>query len=412
MIFFQKAVLGWYAFLLLLSIVASITVAFVDFLPGLFLTAIVYLFFIVGFAGGQPSINGIKKEIKFNLIKFPPKVVIVLAICLVAYTIKYYTGGDIGSVIRGLAAKESLYNNYQAYFQEENLGVFSFQKIPAILSNALIKFFVLYVYIRTISVSGYINWRGVAYVFSVSIIYLTFSIARGTSFELFELLVLCVFSLMMRSHIHGVKISRRTLVFVTLFAFFAVALYSYNISARYGFEEVAICSADQYCLDRGSVLYSLFPFAGDLSFKLSGYFLFGLFYLSQLINVLWDSSVQVIVSSFFPGMISFIGVDSVGLICRRTIDCGAMWIPDLAVIVVNFGFLGAIALIFLLGFVSRNVLGCIKKYGSFSSIIILYFVFLFMLSLPVGNFISVSSSNVLNLSFAIVLFLYKRFKFS
>lgn len=404
----SNAILLWYMFVTVLATVAPVNVSIFSFVPGLIL---LWLFYMVLFTGW--TLNRTTDTISCSshthpFVSIPKPALIMAMVCLVIYSIKYYTGGDINSVITSIMAKESLYNNYQIYFEEENISQLTLQKIPAILSNVFIKLIILYAFIMNIIFSKQIRATELTFLMIICLIYLTFALARGTSFEMFELLVLGVFCLMMRSYLSQSKVNGKTIVSVIALTLLALFLYSYNIAARFNFEDTLTCAAEGYCLDKNTLLYQISPLLADLVFKLSTYFLFGTLYTSHFIQTITASSLMLLAATFLPFGLQIFEMSDLVSVCGKALDCGAMWVPDLVVLIRYIGLTGSILFLLLVGLFVKRMLVTIAASHSFFSIVILYFLFLFLLSLPVGNFISASSSNSISFVVACVARLFHR----
>ena len=198
-------------------------------------------------------------------------------------------------------------------------------------------------------------------------------------------------------------------LFLVLIGLAALLFYSFHISARYSFGEVAKCATNTLCLDNQSLLYYISPPLAELTFKLSAYFTFGIYYTSTLIDYFWFNNF----TNFFMLLIPFASLYDVGLesrfLCGVMLDCGAAWVPDISIYMLKYGFLFILSFVFVLGVFVRRLLLSAFLSGSFLKFGILYFVFLGLVSLPVGNFVTVSSSNWILFVLLVIWFLFKGF---
>jgi hypothetical protein len=99
--------------------------------------------------------------------------------------------------------------------------------------------------------------------------------------------------------------------------------------------------------------------------------------------------------------------------CGVLIDCGAAWKPDFLKAIDTIGILGIFFIVFAIGLFASNLIKQINSNTeplnlNMKTIILLYFIFLFMVSLPIGNFVFASSSNTI---IAVYLFINQLYKF-
>lgn len=298
----SKLIFFWYMFLTLLALCAAITIPLTSLLSGLMLIWIIFIFF---FLGSNLTLHRTSLQ-AFNFIgremAIPLGLVAFGTIYASAYASKFYTGNSVSEVIAIFRSGKSLYNQYQAYFNEQNIALFTVSKIPAVISLFYLKIVALYGFIYTIILNNKIKIKNCFYLIIITGSSLYFSFARGTTFELFELILLLWFCLIMRNYLlYKKRLSKKSkILFVTL-ALCALSVYSFNISARYSFGEVASCATTELCLYEDSILSQFSIILAKLTFKLSGYFTFGLFYTSQFIEEFWLSSL----SQFFSLLIPF-----------------------------------------------------------------------------------------------------------
>ena len=400
----SSLVFYWYLGLTILAAIAPITIPFLDLLGGILLTWVVYLFFFLGchsklFPPGKPEPVPASAPLRAP----PMGVVAIGAVGASLFAAKFYTGKTLSEVFLSLVLKASLYNDYQKYFADQDLGVFSIIKIPAILSMLYLKLAVIYSFIWVIILNKEFRAKNVCWLLVVTLAQLFFSVARGTSFELFEILLLLWFSLFLRKIVYQVKsslINAQKLFFAAVMLLVAM-LYSFNISARYSFGDVAACSTLDLCLDQDSALYQISAPLADFLFKISGYFTFGLFYTSKFMSEFWLSGPGNLLSLFWP----FNSLYRAGLksdfLCGDTVDCGASWVPDAISYILHLGYFNLMLFAFVLGCLARRLRQSVQERPAFVELAALYFIFLGMVSLPVGSFITASSSNIL--SFSIIL---------
>lgn len=394
------AVFLLYLFYTVLIFISGVNTALLDFFYGLLL---MWLFFIVFILGGHVarqklgSVGEVRAYEKSNVFFFCLTGFSVLG---ALYAAEFYTGSSFFEVLKTLSSGQSNYNNYQVYFSEASLGYFSLNKIPAILSLLVTKLSLVYVYAHVFMFGG--RRKDFAIIFcllTVTASYVYFSLARGTSFEIFEIMLLVLFCLSMgggRSVIHFL-FSKKSLILAIL-GFLAISIYSYNVSLRYGSREVDVCMVSAMCADGNTFIYRFSPALGALTAKLSLYFSFGLYYLTWLVESYWLSGFDSFFTLLLPGA-GYLDPDlSPRFLCGKIIDCGASWAPSMEKFFYLFGIPGSFMVVFFVGYLAKKLSSGVEK-KDFFSVALLYFIFLLMISLPVGNFITDSSSNLLSMIF-------------
>ena len=170
-------------------------------------------------------------------------------------------------------------------------------------------------------------------------------------------------------------------------------LFSYYFNIR-GTGNTYVTREIRY--DPNALLSHIAPPLALLSVELAGYFGFGFYFTSVAIMKIWLGSLESFLAGFVPFGFYLIGVESFRQeLCGVLIDCGAAWTPDAVTLLRSFGFTGLLLLCFLLGRFYRYVNS--RKYGDNRTVTEMtnFMVMLQMLSLPVGNFVVVSSSNTL-----------------
>ncbi|MGB8600140.1 MAG: hypothetical protein WCE88_11715, partial [Burkholderiales bacterium] len=124
----------------------------------------------------------------------------------------------------------------------------------------------------------------------------------------------------------------------------------------------------------------------------------------------WMDSCGSFVNYLFP-FSSMSSNDIQTQICDVLLDCGAAWKPDVLKIIQNVGFLGLFFLIFFIGVSCRKLMVLIFRNPDLNQIVLIFYIFLLMISMPIGNFVTASSSNIILLLTALTFFVVKKFKF-
>lgn len=409
----SSLVFKWYLFLTLLAAFAATSFSFLSLMSGLVFAWVVFVLFFLG-ANKTISLSNIqpvKPKLAVDDYKiFPMSLLAVFAVMASMYASDFYTGKSVFEVFAAIALNASLYNEYQRYFVEQGLAAFSIAKIPAILSMIYLKIAVIYSYLCVFVLTRQIKMKNLLWLVVISLASLYFSISRGTSFEFFELLLLFWFSLSMRAFRYQTAnsiISPQRIALVTV-ALLALSLYIYNVSARYSFGEVAECATKELCLDTDSMLFYFSAPIAKLTFKLSAYFTFGIYYTSALINFFGFDEFFNFIQLFLP--FSSIYDDDIthDFLCGNLLDCGAAWVPDVVLYLIKVGFTGVLFGAYVVGRVVRAITAVALASSDPVKYALLYMGFLALVSLPVGNFLTISSANIMTLALVISIYTYRR----
>lgn len=393
-----KALFVVYLFYFLLAFFSPINVQFKEFYFGFVIVFVLWVCYFLGILVCQEVMrlsrnNGlsVNKIVRCrNPFSGMQKVYGLVAVVCAIYATVFYTGlwpRDVA--LYTFSSAISSYNQYQIYFQENNLSALSLIKIPAIIFLFVVKILVLYFLYMAIFFfnvkKGVLFWCNFFAVLG-SLVY--FALARGTSFAFFEMFMICFFFFLLKS---GKSLFRfffsPLFLVVALMALSMLFIYMNNIDSRYVGVQVPECVVEAMCYDSSSFLPS---WLGNIFVKLSSYFSFGIYYLSVFSEV----SFSGLDSFFFPLSILEPGAHSRHL-CFDVIECGAMWSPAIESWILVYGFMGVLVSVFALGFFSFLLFAVFKASTSFVCVGILYMIFLQMVSFPVGHFVGNSSSNVL-----------------
>lgn len=335
-----------------------------------------------------------KSEYRFN--KNLHLALIVIQFILAEYASRYYTGSGLIESLNGLIKGEGNYYKYQEYFAQNELGSFSFSKIPAIASSAVVKGVFLF------CMSSYILAKSDSqkhyFLFFSIIPPLLFSVSRGTFFEVFEV-VLCLiyFSLLKGKKVYkfiNLKGLKRNLSIIFL-AFFLLFLFVLNASQRYADSTLFFsqsCATKDFCFEP----YTGFTLLEYPIYLLSTYFSTGIFFITQYITILFEGEVLPSLVPF--ASTSYTSTDNFTLfkkICTYNIDCGVAWGPELFKWISVFGFL-IFLFVFPVSFyfflkIEKKILNSLNSF----SLPLCYLILLYIISIPVGSFYTVSSSNIL-----------------
>jgi hypothetical protein len=162
--------------------------------------------------------------------------------------------------------------------------------------------------------------------------------------------------------------------------------------------------------DKGAYIYIISKPIALVLYSLYGYFLFGLYFNSTAILNLWITSFSGFISVLIPNGIKKIGIDNnyrefVG----KIIDLGAMWNPDSSVYIDSYGIIFTLIFIFLIGKFSNIIFRKISS--NLAALCLLFFIFYIFVSMPIGNFISSSSANIISIILALICYKFNLLKF-
>ena len=393
-----KKIKLFYLFLFILPIVAPISTPLEYFILAQIFLVLIYLTLAYGYNNKIRKYTNCKKPCNDVPVKNILRFIGLTTPFLAVYAAYYYTGSLPFDVMLNFIIDKSNYQSYQDYFKEQDLQLFSLDKIPAILSLVAIKFtlvaFAIYysnLKLKTI--------KDIIIMIIIIISHIYISLARGTSLELFELLVLFYFiQAPENKNKIFLLIYRRIsiLILVGVFSF----VFIYNIETR---GEIGCVTSDM-CYKEG-VITKLIGESDKILYGLVGYFSFGLFYTHSAAGIILSDITQTL-GSLFPFVLPEIFEEKrlSAVVCSQ-MDCGAAWQPDIITYIYNYGLILTFFGIFYCGkFIAKLHLEYQSDYLIWSKSA-QFMIFLLIISLPFGNIVSSSSSNILSL----ILFLTLRF---
>lgn len=310
------------------------------------------------------------------------------------YAIMFYTGNSLSEVVQGTLDGANLYKSYQDYFIDSDIKSTSvITRLPAIVSLAAVKIvFILYASLffqRRIARFG-------AFILMVSTLaYLLVGLARGTFFEVFEILIAYIYFFYAYNFLRYLSVSKRLMLICTAFCSLLIvpSLFILNTIRRYDYDAMAyfgtVCN-NNFCFEP----YGLSYYVEYAVYVISVYFSMGLFFMSHLLRMVLEGEL---INSLIPSYYNVLESKSQGLrtVFCESLDCQFVWVPDVIVFISVFGVFSVLVVFlvhFSLFYLERYA---IERFNLFSGPLI-YFVVLFLMSLPVGNFYTVSSSNILS----------------
>lgn len=417
--FYIKLIRWYYLFLTFCALLAPLNYSVWQFAPALLLIWMSYIVFKSGCQKGLSlSIkNVIVKDNAGDMSKLFFAFTIGMIVFIPLY-VKFYTGGNLATLAMGFYSNvgaDSNYQEYQRYFMENNLEQFSIQKLPYIIGYGLTK---LLFYFFTFSYVGFSKKLSIGKIVLLVILFLLYSLvgmARGTSFENFELLILLLFATLVRRKVIFKKsfYSRRQIISIFIIIAIVGTAFVVSKSLRSGggsLEELR-GPTDTLTYDSSSIIMSIFPIIGKIALSFSGYFTFGLYFTSELFWRIWINSVNGFLEMLFPFVAPYAERFSSYRLALTAdgVDCGACWDPDLAGFSFYLGLPLLFVVIYILGVLSGKAYNKTLINNDVGNCLVLYLIVYEMISLHVGNFLVVSSSNKIMLIMVIVIICFNLF---
>lgn len=392
--YFYNPVILYYCGLVLYVIVAPVDVSFeFRFIAVFFLLLLLFVIFFSILIAVRPE----NLRVESSVVNYKFLMVLVFfQYVAVFYAGYFYTGINPFDMIVNVFLGVSNYYLYQEYFKEAELSGFGIYKILPIISIFYFKFICLYVcYIATRQV---FTFRLMSLVILSFVPVAIFGIYRGTSFEFFEVLVMFLCVVYVRSRVfYNFKIPVYKVVFLLGFLLF---VYSYQVSVRYLHNYTPDC-LNEFCYDSDSLVFNYFP----VMYKLSAYFYFGPDYMARWL--LYFSEGREIFSLMLPFYGYLSGFQPKHL-CEYNLACGPTWAPDFEIASYYFGILVVLTFVGILSYLQMRFLSA-RRYA-FVSFLGFYLLTLQLFAFPVGNFLFVSSANKLLLLLLLFLLVYKKIR--
>lgn len=416
---YYKLVVWIYFGLFILCIITPIDYPQKYYLFSYCLHFLVLLSFSIGCLGKSKIVRSYEKKKSFSLyisdcLSFDITrlwLFALISLVFVALYVKFYTGSAILDLlitfISGSSGQDSTYYMYQSYFAESNLGVWSWKKLPYILGYGFLKF--IYASLMVcLSVSHHNNRKAIPPVVVMTFAFLMVGLSRGTSLEMFEVFTLLIFCYLV-SNRRVNQLSARQLFPVFVIVIFAILYFIRSLSVRY---EGGIITnggtSTTFVFNDNSFVAMNFPLISMILRRLSGYFVFGFYYISHAFNDVWVNSSKEFLALLLPNGLSVLGIapSTQDVLCGRVIDCGAMWIPDIVLWIQQFGLILTLLFVFLMGKLFKYLCGQLLGSKLFIYGVVLYFITIQMASFQVGNFLSSSSPTQFSIILSIVALLF------
>lgn len=316
---------------------------------------------------------------------------IVCWICAIL-SARYYTGQNFLSVIAGVISGGAVYREYQSYFANAGLATFTFAKIPYILMLTFVISMLFFGMIGITQSGKKIKFLQVLYLISVCLSQLYFGAARGTNFETYTVFILLAFCFLNRSE--GGKERRlnyKAIAIVFILGLIMVFIYRTVISNRGVEFNNSICPEISYQSDR--FLSIIFPTMTNIVLSVFSYLGYGIYEIGvTFYEIILQSPFSMLMGCIPTGFDLAYG-QSLPLLLGDTIDLGARWVPDFVFLLNGLGMFFYYGVILIVGCYVARIRT--KGYPKLLVDLIYAIVFVEMLSIPVGNFLTASTPNEL-----------------
>ena len=387
-----KVVLCIYLLLTLYSFVLCMDTAwpFFSMILAVSFMWLVYFFFYLGTL--KHKNYGLKRkaynsnqafEIESCFFYKQKKISILLILLLMSafsiLSIRFYTGSSILEIFRNIVSGVSNYNNYQEYVRKMDLGS-SLIRVPFALMLGCQYLVMVFSGIEfTMLPPGTVNRSRPALVFFfTTLLVCLFSLARGTTFEFFILLVFFVFLVVLK---YGMT-PRTILIGVLCFITVSIILMT-NTAIRGNVLSVSLS------IDRLEIISNPFFFRSNVfGLMLStvfGYLGYGIYYLSCYLEFFFCRSIEELVSFLFPFIHTIFWGSSLPE-CNIIAEKGVKWSPDIARLIDSIGVFGLFLYSFVLGSLSKLKSDTVPKCA------LKFIVLMQCISFPIGGFVGTSSS--------------------
>lgn len=308
---------------------------------------------------------------------------------------RYYTGRGFFRVITGLFQGEKAYSIYQHYIIEANIGTFSFAKIPFILMLTFCTVMLFWSMTGLLLSKERITIFQIIFLLLIIGAYLYFGLARGTNFEMYIIFVLFAYCLLTRSE-NSMKergLRRKYIIILSLLALVVVMIFRTVVAARGNVFQNQICTEIHY--DSEKSVSKLFPTVTNIGLSVFRYFGFGIFTIGMAIDRIVFESISGMVAFCLPMGFNFVFSTSFMALVRDTVDIGIGWVPDYFSLLNMFGLPCTLCLFYFIGRLSCKL--HLSERAALLKNLLGAAVFIEMLSIPVGNFITTSTPNEITL---------------
>lgn len=321
-------------------------------------------------------------------------VLIVIQLICAEISITYYTGSSVVNALKDTLAGVNVYKHYQDHFRSMGIAQSPiWLRAHAIFALAFVKFVFLLVaslyFTRSVVVCRNIL------LLTATLTYAVVGLARGTFFEVFEIFIAFIYFISASDFLKELpRLQRKSAVIIAaLIILAAPGLFIVNTIRRFegAAEYFSVGCGVNFCFEPIGLNY-YFEYA---VFVLAKYFSMGLFFLGHLFSIGIEGFMVELLIPLYYNLLEVTGQGGViGQLCSSGVTCRFVWVPDIIKVISIFGLLTPLAIAAIFHFVHKAERMMLGRYNAFS----LPFIFtaiVFLLSLPVGSFYTVSSSTIL-----------------
>ena len=193
-----------------------------------------------------------------------------------------------------------------------------------------------------------------------------------------------------------------------LSAVFIVLINQNRIDDRGVVSDYTICPEIHY--DPSSFIGENFPWLAQMLISFFSYLGYGIYCIGTSIGDICFNSAFSCFISLIPGGFYFLGDYSLVELIHQNVIIQARWIPDTLQFVGSFGWILYFVFVYFMGRILKNIMT--GMYPQLLKLVFQLVLLIEMLSLPVGNFLMVSSSNKIMVVFFVLYVLKCKSKIS
>ena len=330
----------------------------------------------------------------------------IISILSTLMATKYYTGKGLTQVLASIGgSNDSSYYVYQKYFIENNIGTFSLVKIPYILMLAIVVILMIWSYLGIILENNKIKLAQILFILVTTVSYIYFGLARGTNFEFFIIFIVVTYCILYKMQTAQKKYKKRYILAILIIAILIVTIFRIVVSSRGVKFENNLTRDIHY--DATAVISVLFPTITNIATSLFGYIGFGIYAIGvSLLDIVLYTPINILLS-LTPFGYNLFSEQPLTQQLGAEIEIGVRWFPDFVNAIGIFGIPIFIIVLYLIGRITNKVINA--NYPPLLKNTLNVLVFIEMISIPIGNFLLTSSSNILMLLFIIIwLFIYRK----
>jgi len=351
------------------------------------------------------NITSTKKSFIFsNIANWPDSYyfinVVICWICSIL-SAKFYTSRNFNDVFTGLINGSGGYAIYQKYAKEANIGAFTMAKLPYFIMLTYSTFMTIWSMVGILLDNKKKKLSQIIYVIAIMMSYLYFGVARGTNYEMYIVFISFVYCILSRKERrnHVNKQNKKRLLLVVLIGIMVVIVFRIVVEKRGYIFNNQICLEITY--DSEKIVAQLFPTITTMGLAIFRYLGWGIFTIGYM---KWNAmeSARTILAMLIPRGQTVLYNNTWVELTKQTVSVGVGWVPDYMSLLDYLGIPLMLIIVFFIG----QFYSSLKSSNNPKLLIDLLGLFLFieMLSLPVGNFVVTSTPIVLSLFVCILWF--------